>query len=133
MSSVRITNLPAATGPNPTDLFAVDQSAVTRKLSMTQLQTETVYAIVDGAGVALDPANGTIQTWTLGANRSPTDSFVAGQSMTLMVNDGAGYTITWPSVTWVGGVAPTLATTGFNVIVLWKVGATLYGLFSGST
>jgi hypothetical protein len=132
MSSVRITNLPAATGPNPTDLFAVDQSNVTRKLSMTQLQTETVYAIVDGAGVALDPANGTIQTWTLGANRSPTDSFVAGQSMTLMVNDGAGYTITWPSVTWVG-TPPVLATSGFNVIVLWKVSTTLYGRFVGST
>jgi hypothetical protein len=127
MSSVRITNLPAAAGPSPTDLFAVDQSAVTRRLSLSQLQTETVYAIVDGAGVALDPANGTIQTWTLGASRSPTDGFTAGQSMTLMVN--STYSITWPSVTWVGGSVPT---TGNNVVVLWKVGTTLYGLFVGS-
>jgi hypothetical protein len=127
MSSVRITNLPAAAGPNPTDLFAVDQSTVTRRLSMSQLQTETVYAIVDGASVDLDPANGSIQTWTLGASRSPTESFVEGQSMTLMVD--SAFSITWPSVTWVGGALPS---TGNNVVVLWKVGTTLYGLFVGS-
>lgn len=95
--------------------------------------TETVYAISDGSSVDLNPSNGTIQTWTLGANRSPTaSSFAAGQSMTLMVNDGTAYTITWPSVTWVGGSAPTLATSGYTVIVLWKVGTTLYGTSIGS-
>lgn len=94
---------------------------------------ETVYAISDGAGFSLDPANGTIQTITLGASRSPVaTSFLAGQSMTLMVNDGTAYTITWPSVTWVGGSAPTLATSGYTVISLWKVGSTLYGALLGS-
>jgi hypothetical protein len=96
--------------------------------------TEDVFAITDGT-VDLNPANGTIQTWTLGANRSPTaNNFGAGQSMTLMVDDGAGFTITWPSVTWRnnGGNAPTLATSGYTVVVLWKVGSTLYGLLAGN-
>ena len=97
--------------------------------------TETVYAVIDAAGVALSPTNGTIQTWTLGASRTPTaGTWAAGQSMTLMINDGTAYTITWTTlaVTWVGGSAPTLATTGFTVIVLWKVGSTIYGSYIGA-
>ncbi len=96
---------------------------------------ETVYAVIDAAGVALSPTNGTIQTWTLGANRTPTaGTWDAGQSMTLMINDGTAYTVTWTTlgVTWVGGSAPTLATTGYTVIVLWKVGSTIYGSLIGS-
>jgi hypothetical protein len=89
---------------------------------------ETVFAL-SGTTPALDPVNGTIQTWTLSGNSSPTDSLVAGESITLMIDDGSAFTITWPSVTWKtnAGSAPTLNTTGFTVIVLWKVGSTLYG------
>jgi len=89
---------------------------------------ETVYAL-SGTTPALNPSNGTIQTWTLSGNSTPTDSVAAGESMTLMVDDGSAYTITWPSVTWKtnNGSAPTLNTTGFTAIVLWKVGSTLYG------
>jgi hypothetical protein len=94
---------------------------------------EKVYAITDGAGFEINPANGSIQTITLGANRSPTASnFLEGQSLLLMVNDGTAYTITWPSMTWVGGSAPTLATSGYTIINMWKVGTTLYGMSSGS-
>lgn len=96
--------------------------------------TETVFAVTDGATVNLDPNNGPIQTWTLGANRTPGQAnWAAGQSMTLMIDDGTAYTVTWTSVpvTWIGGTAPTLATTGYTVIVLWKVGTTIYGSFVG--
>jgi hypothetical protein len=92
--------------------------------------TEQVFTITDGASVDLDPSNGTVQVWTLGANRSPTaTNFASGQSMTLMVDDGAAYAITWPSVTWKtdGGVAPTLNTASVTVIQLWKVDTVLYG------
>ena len=92
--------------------------------------TEEVFTITDGAAVDLNPANGTVQLWTLGANRSPTaTSFASGQSITLMIDDGAAYAITWPSVTWEtnGGVAPTLSTSSYTVIQLWKVSTVLYG------
>jgi hypothetical protein len=91
---------------------------------------ETVYTITDGASVDINPANGTVQVWTLGANRTPTaSSFEAGQAITLMIADGAAYAVTWTTigVVWVGGSAPTLPTSGYGVIVLWKVGATIYG------
>jgi hypothetical protein len=95
---------------------------------------ETVFAITDGASVDINPANGTIQTWTLGASRTPTaTSFLSGQSVTLMVA-GTASTITWTTmaVTWVGGTAPTLPTTGYGVIELWKVNSTIYGASVGN-
>lgn len=63
---------------------------------------ENVYAIPDGPSVQINPTNGTIQTWTLGANRSPTaPNFQNGQSVTLMIDDGLSRTINW------AGLAPT--------------------------
>lgn len=92
--------------------------------------TEEVFTITDGGSVDLNPANGTIQLWTLGASRSPTaSSFASGQSLTLLIDDGTNYTITWPSVTWKtdGGTAPTLNASGYTVVQLWKVSSVLYG------
>jgi hypothetical protein len=96
--------------------------------------TEEVFAVT-GTTPALSPTNGSIQTWSLTANSTPTQgTWVAGQSITLMINDGTARTVTWTSipVVWVGGVAPTLATTGFTVIVLWEVGTTIYGALTGT-
>jgi hypothetical protein len=47
---------------------------------------------------------------------------------------GTANTITWTTmaVTWVGGTAPTLPTTGFGVIELWKVNSTIYGASVGN-
>ena len=94
---------------------------------------ETVYAL-SGTTPALNPTNGMIQTWTLSASSTPTDSLNAGESLTLMIDDGTAYTITWPSVTWKtdGATAPTLNTTGYTAIVLWKVSTTLYGARVGN-
>jgi hypothetical protein len=96
---------------------------------------EDVYTITDGAGFAIDPTNGSIQLITLGASRTPTQAnWTAGQGVTLMVNDGTAYTLTWTTigVVWVGGTAPTLATTGYTVIELWKVATTVYGALVGN-
>ena len=94
--------------------------------------TETVFAITDASSVALDPINGMIQTWTLGANRTATDSLTTGQSMLLIVTaSGSSYTMTWPTMTWVGGSAPTLGGATPTAIELFKVGSTLYGATVG--
>lgn len=93
---------------------------------------EDVYTITDGASVDIDPGNGAIQLWTLGASRTPTaTNFAAGESVTLMIDDGTAYAVTWTTigVTWKtnGGSAPVLATSGYTPIVLWKVGSTIFG------
>ena len=93
--------------------------------------TEEVFAVT-GTTPALSPTNGSIQTWTLTASSTPTaGTWNDGQSITLMIDDGTDYTITWTSlsITWKtdGGTAPTLNTTGYTVIALWKVGSVIYG------
>jgi hypothetical protein len=100
---------------------------------------EDVYTITDGVAFEVDPGNGSIQLITLGANRTPkATNFAAGEAVTLMVNDGSAYTLTWTDSTWgsggliwVGGSAPTLETSGYTVIQLWKVSSQVYGALVG--
>lgn len=99
--------------------------------------TEEVFAVT-GTTPALSPTNGSIQTWTLSANSTPTaGTWASGQSLTLMVDDGSAFSINWASVavTWKtnGGVAPTLNTTGFTAIQLWKVATVIYGARVGDS
>lgn len=96
---------------------------------------EDIYTISDGAAFEVDPGNGSVQLITLGASRTPkATNFAAGESVTLMVADGTAYTLTWTDSTWgsggviwVGGTAPTLATTGYTVLQFWKVNTQIYG------
>ena len=99
---------------------------------ITGTVVEDVFALT-GTTPALDPSNGSIQTWTLTGASTPTDSFAAGEAITLLIDDGTAYTITWPTTTWVNnaGDAPTLATDAPTVIALWKVSTTLYGALVG--
>jgi hypothetical protein len=112
---------------------AADEPGVSAKWTL-YVRTEQVHAVT-GTTPALSPANGTIQTWALTGNSTPTaGTWTAGQSMTLMVNDGTARTINWASmaITWIGGTAPTLATSGYTVIEFWKVGTTIYGALVGA-
>ena len=94
--------------------------------------TETVYNL---SGTDIAVANGTIQTKTLAANTTFTESLADGQSVILGITAGA-YSVTWPSVTWTkvggSGVAPTLTSTGVNWIILWQVGGVVRGSFMGT-
>jgi hypothetical protein len=100
---------------------------------------EDVFTITDGAAFEVDPGDGSIQLITLGASRTPkATNFAAGESITLMVDDGSAYTITWTDATWgtggviwKGGTAPILATTGYSVIQFWKVSTQVYGAYVG--
>jgi hypothetical protein len=92
---------------------------------------ETVYNLT---GTALDPNNGTVQTKTISANTTFTDSLSAGESMSLHLTSASSYTITWPTMTWItatGDSAPTL--TAADTVVLFKISTTLYGVWIGSS
>jgi hypothetical protein len=100
---------------------------------------EDVFTITDGAAFEVDPGNGSIQLITLGASRTPkATNFAAGEAVTLMVDDGSAYTLTWTDATWgsggviwTGGSAPDLATSGYTVLQFWKVGTQVYGALVG--
>jgi len=91
--------------------------------------TENVFNTV----TALDPTNGGIQYKTLSANTTFTDSLSNGESMTLRLEGGATYTVTYPTMTWIsasGNVVPTLNGTK-DTLVFWKENSTLYGAYVG--
>jgi len=90
--------------------------------------TETVYALT---GTGINPANGSIQTKTLSGNTTFTESLASGNSVVLLLT-ASTYTVTWPTMTWAWGAAPTLPTSGAAAIVIFKVGTTLYGIYAGS-
>ena len=108
--------------------------------TLTGTPIEDVHTITDGAAFEIDPANGSIQTVTLGANRTPkATNFQNGQSVTLAVDDGTAYTLTWTDTTfgasgikWIG-TAPTLATSGLTWITLLKMGGQVYGSSAGAS
>lgn len=123
----KLNELPGTTSTADTDLLLIQQGGADKQVDKKTLFRETVFAITHAATVDVDPANGGIQTWTLTGNASVTfGSFLEGQSVTLMITAAAN-TITWPTMNWVGGTAPTLSTTEQTVVELWKVGTTVYG------
>ena len=89
---------------------------------------ETIFTLT-GTTPVITPDSGGIQLWTLTANSTPTPgTWAAGKGLTLMLTAGA-FAVTWPAITWAtaDGNAPTPKTTGVTIIVLWKVGTTVYG------
>ena len=79
---------------------------------------------------AIDATLGTIQTLTMTADTTLTDSLIDGQSVTLILTNGS-FTITYPTITWVGLAEPKLSTT--DAIVFFKAGGVLYGSWNGAT
>ena len=127
---------PNGTGSTVVTKLSASAAALTDP-TITGAILEDIFTITDGAAFEIDPGNGSIQLITLGASRTPkATNFAAGESVTLMVDDGTAYTLTWTDstfggsgVVWKtnGGVAPTLNTSGYTVITLWKVSTQVYG------
>ena len=120
-----------------TDIGSTVQAYDANTTTSTNTQTltnktirDTVYAL---SGTAFDATNGAVQTKTLAATTTFTDSLSSGDAIVLQLEAGASYTVTWPTMTWVtsgGNVAPTL--TAKDTLVFWKVSSTLYGAYTGS-
>jgi hypothetical protein len=84
-----------------------------------------------GAAFAIDLSQGDVQTLTLSANCTITlNNPVAGAIYRLLlVQDGGGSrTVTWPTIKWAGGSAPTLTLTAgkTDIITLFYDGTSYY-------
>lgn len=94
--------------------------------------SETVFDL--GTGTVLTPVNGTIQTRTITAATTFTETLQSGQSLVLILTNASSYNITWPTLKWVrsnGNIVPTFTT--LDTVVLWKIGTTLYATYVGSS
>ena len=97
--------------------------------------TETPYSANSSTAITLSLANGTVQIITLTGNATITmPSAVSGKSFMLLLKTGTGgYTVTWSTVNWPSGTAPTLTTTASKMdkFVFTSDGTYWYGSVAG--
>lgn len=79
---------------------------------------------------ALSPDTSNFLDYTMAANTTFTDSLADGDWLILHLSGGDTYTVTWPTMTWWGGAAPSL--TSADAITIYKKGSTLYGIYGGT-
>jgi hypothetical protein len=98
--------------------------------------TETAYTINSGSGgLTLSLSNGTVQIITLtGVITFQMPTAVAGKSFTILLKTGTGgFTVTWSTVQWPGGIAPSLTATAnkLDKFVFTSDGTNWYGSNAG--
>ena len=97
--------------------------------------TETRYTANSSTSITLNLSNGTMQDITL--TGSPTITMptaTAGKSFLLMLRTGSGsYTVTWTTVKWPSGTAPTVTTTAskMDIFSFYSDGTNWYGTTVG--
>jgi len=96
--------------------------------------TEQVHGLGTSGTQNVTAANGTVQTIAMSGDVTITSSLTTGQFVTLRFTSvGSGDDVTWPTMEWMFGSAPTLELGATNWIQLWNVGGTLYGTYVGYT
>ena len=126
----KLNTIPVPIAPDVDKAYVDEQNALKAPKEAPVFTSSITEEVYEMTGLVLDPANGTIQYKILAANETFTDGFATGQSISLRISGGDAFSITWPTITWIGGAAPTL--TANCEIVMWKEQAVLYGMFSGS-
>jgi hypothetical protein len=95
--------------------------------------TEEVFTAGSTDTVDIDPADGTIQTIEMTGDVIITSSLATGQFVTLRITSVGTDSVTWPTMEWMFGTAPSLSAGNTNWVQLWNVGGTLYGSYIGYT
>lgn len=98
--------------------------------------TETPYVANTGAAITLALTNGTVQILTLTASTTITmPTAVAGKSFVIILRQDAtgSRTVTWTTVKWAGGTAPTITSTASkqDIFSFFSDGTSWYGVTIG--
>jgi hypothetical protein len=119
---------------NTSSIAALPTASSTTTLTNKTLTSPayTTQSLTDASTVTWNAANGTIATVTLAGNRtlSITNAVANTYYQLTITQDATGSrTLTWPTIKWKGGTAPTLTTAGgsYDIITLWYNGTNYYG------
>lgn len=98
--------------------------------------TETLYTANTSTAITVSLANGTVQQLTLTGNATITmPTATAGKSFVIMLKQDAtgSRSVTWSTVTWSGGVAPTITGTASkqDIYSFFADGTNWYGTTIG--
>jgi hypothetical protein len=131
-NTLTLTNKTIAFGSNTlTDVASTNTNqTLTSKTLTNPIVTnyvETRFTANSGTAITIDLANGTMQDITLTGSATITmPTATAGKSFILMLRSGSGsYAVTWSTVKWPSGNAPTVTTTASRL--------DMYSFFSDGT
>jgi hypothetical protein len=124
----RIITLPLLTGNDQFVFEAFTQTLTNKTLTNPIVNGQTQGASVAIAALAINWASGNVFTKTLaaGANVFTFSNQASGMVIVVRVT-GAASTLTWPTVKWAGGVAPTQTASGTDVYTFVHDGTNIYG------
>lgn len=98
---------------------------------------ETPYTANTSTAITLSLANGTVQILTLTGSATITmPAAVAGKSFLIQLKTGSGgYAVTWTTVKWPGGTAPTITSTAsrMDIYSFFSDGTNWYGTTVGQS
>jgi hypothetical protein len=101
---------------------------LTNKTLTSPTITGSTHASSAMAALEVNWAAASVFTKTLAAGGNTiTFANSADGQVIIVILTGAASTVTWPSVEWSGGVAPTQTASGVDVYTFVKAGATIYG------
>lgn len=98
--------------------------------------TETAYTVNTGTALTVSLANGTVQILTLTGNATITmPTAAAGKSFIILLRQDAtgSRSVTWSTVNWAGGTAPTITSTASkqDIFSFFSDGTSWYGVTVG--
>jgi hypothetical protein len=125
----------AVTAPSGTIVGTTDTQTLSAKTLTNPTVTnyvETPYSATPTSTITLDLANGTVQIITLGGNVTITmPTATSGKSFVMMLKQDAtgSRTVTWSTVKWAGGTAPTITSTAsrLDLLSFFADGTNWYG------
>lgn len=140
-STNTVTNKDLTSGTNtfPSSLATLTGSQTLTNKTLTNPTVtnyvETRFTANSSTAITIDLANGTMQDITMTGTATITmPTATAGKSFVLLLRSGAGsYTVTWTTVKWPGGTAPTITSTAsrMDIYSFYSDGTNWYGTTVG--